>query len=453
MKTKNIILGIFSVAALAVSAQQFPLYSQYTMLPHLYNPSLVGKSGDVNASLLHRSQWKGIPGAPVTSVFTTEGAIQEQNMGLGMTIFNDNTDITQRIGFYGLYSYHLKLNEDQKLLFGLSVGVQNQRIDFSRAVIKDANDPNLMFQTAQRKSFIDVTPGVTYMWKTLEVGLSVPQLLGNKVEYNNTGGSSWFYNTQHYVFTAKYTHVLNEEKGMSIYPLLAMRYAKGAPFQFDFNAVFDWQKYGWAGLTYRHGYAMGINVGFRVNKTLRAGYAFDYSINSVKNFIGGAHEFFLGYTFAGRKTEDKPVEPPVASTAKTDSLLGELTAVNEKQNEEINKLKSELERLKSSQDSVKKVSGSVPGMQMASLSDFTNMDGSSLSKGYYVVIGAYKNLVNAESAKATNIAKYPQTNLIFNKTKNFHYVYVFKATNAEAASDVLKVMQKQYIDAWIFDLE
>lgn len=450
MKAKKIFLAVASLLALGGAAQQLPLYSQYTILPYLYNPALVGFSGEVNSSLMHRSQWKGIPGAPVTSVFTTEGAIQEKNMGIGLTVFNDNTDIIQRLGFYGMYSYHLKLNDDQKLLFGLSFGVQNQRIDFTRAVIKDDGDPYLMFKTAQRKTFLDATLGVTYMWKTLEVGLAVPQLIGNQVEYNNTTGSSWFYNTQHYLFTAKYSYMFNEEKGMSVYPLVLLRYAKGSPFQYDINAVFDWAKRGWAGLCYKSNYAVGVNVGFRVNNSLRAGYAYDYSINSVKNFIGGAHEFFLGYTFGGRKESEEPFTPPTAGVS--DSVIKELSAINEKQTEEINKLKTEVEELRMKQDSVK-LAISQPPVEIVKAEEFKTESGAAVSKGFYVVIGAFKNVSNAENLKSAIAGKYPNADLFFNKNRGFHYVYVFKSDSLKSAEEVELEMQKQYPDAWIFDLE
>ena len=66
-----------------VNAQQLPLYSQYYAIPFLTNPSLAGNTDFVNASLIHKSMWKDIPGAPVTSAFTIEGPIAEKNIGLG----------------------------------------------------------------------------------------------------------------------------------------------------------------------------------------------------------------------------------------------------------------------------------------------------------------------------------------------------------------------------------
>ncbi|MBC7863767.1 MAG: PorP/SprF family type IX secretion system membrane protein [Bacteroidia bacterium] len=448
MKNRNIILAIFTSLSFGAFAQQLPLYSQYTSLPYLYNPSMVGVSGDVNASLLHRTQWKGIPGAPVTSVFTCEGAIQEKNMGLGLTVLNDNTDISQRVGAYGLYSYHLKINEDQKVLFGLSFGVMNQRIDFSRAIVKDANDPFMTYKTAQRKTYLDATLGATYMWKTLEVGICVPQLIGSKVNYLGTNSSSYYYQSRHYMMSLKYTFDVDKEKGMTVYPLVMLRYAKGAPFQFDVNGVFDWKKRGWAGLCYKHGYAVGVNIGFRVNNSLRAGYAFDYSINSVKNFIGGAHEFFLGYTFGSKNGKSD-----LTSTGNYDSLINEVTAKNTKQQEEIDKLNEELKKLKEHRDSVRTFIANNPDVKKANVTDFKTEGGSSIKKGMYVVVGAYKSLDNATKDKDFNKEFYKEADLIFNPARGLHYVYVLTSTDIEAANDVLQVIKKKYPDAWIYLLE
>lgn len=448
---KLVILAAFTGLTLVNVAQQLPLYSQYTAVPYLYNPALAGTGENVNASLIHRSQWKGIPGAPATSLFTAEGPIAEKNIGLAGTIFQDVTDITQRVGFYTSYSYKLKINEEQKVLFGLSIGAAQQRIDLSNAIIKDDNDPMLMYRQSLRKTFVDATLGVVYGWKTLEVGLCVPQLIGNKIEYVNTNSSSYYHLARHYMFSAKYTFDVNKEQGMQVYPLVLLRYAPGAPFQYDINAVFDWNKYGWAALTYRSNYAVGINIGFRLNNTLRAGYAYDFTVNTVKNYAGGAHEFFLGYTFGGKKEKEKSGTEPVADT-KSDSLLNDLYSRDQQQKEEIVKLKEELTILRSQQDSLKKNSAA-QGMLLANANDFKTETGDEVKKGYYVVVGAFKSESNANNVKSSVSSKYPESSLIFNKERGLFYVYVMRTDAPDVAEEVMKVMRQQYPGAWIFDMK
>lgn len=453
---KNIFISLFTGICLVASAQQLPLYNQYTSLPYLYNPSMVGYQGGINTSLLHRSQWKGIPGAPVTSVLTAEGPVQEKNIGLGVTMFNDATDIVQKTGFYTAYSYKLKIDEDNKVLFGLALGVLNNRIDFSRSIVSDQNDPLLMNRQNQHKTVFDATLGATYVWKTLEVGIAVPQLLGNKVAFLNTNSSSYYYMSRHFVFSAKYTYEIDKNKGMSVYPLVLVRYAKNAPVQYDINAVFDWEKIGWAALCYRSNYAVGINLGVRLNKTLKAGYAFDWTINTVKNYAGGAHELLLGYTFGGR--EEKAPNTEMASMAddrKVDSLYNVLQTANNTQQTEIDRLNAEVKKLKS-EDSLrnaKNIAVSGNDVLNADVNAYKTESGGNIPSGFYVVVGAFKNLANAEKVKASVTGKYSETSLFYNKEKQLHYVYVIIGESQETAQEALLIVKKQFPGSWIFNMQ
>ena len=200
------------------------------------------------------------------------------------------------------------------------------------------------------KNVADATFGVAYIWKSLEAGLAIPQLTGSKIQYSGTGASSYYYMARHFLTSIKYTFIINEDQGMTAYPLVLIRYVKGAPVQYDINGYFDWKKYGWAGITYRSGYAIGLNLGFRVNNSLRAGYAYDYSINSVKNYIAGSHEFFLGYTFG--RAPSKDYQANETSTKDRDSLMEILRISDEKHMEEIIRLKESIALLKKENDSL-----------------------------------------------------------------------------------------------------
>src|SRR5688572_29454112 len=94
---KKIIISSFAVLSLASSmnAQQLPLYSQYYHNQFILNPSMTGVNKDPNVWLIHRNQWKDIPGAPVTNALTLDGNVWENKMGLGLMVFNDVTDIVE----------------------------------------------------------------------------------------------------------------------------------------------------------------------------------------------------------------------------------------------------------------------------------------------------------------------------------------------------------------------
>lgn len=51
---------------LGAKAQQEPQYTQYMYNTLVVNPGYTGSTGNLEANLLHRTQWVGIDGAPQT---------------------------------------------------------------------------------------------------------------------------------------------------------------------------------------------------------------------------------------------------------------------------------------------------------------------------------------------------------------------------------------------------
>ena len=149
----------------------------------------------------------------------------------------------------------------------------------------------------QRRAVIDASFGIMYLLKKLEVGIAVPQILGNSFEYANNNSRTFYNLSRHYLASVKYTFDINTEKGISVYPLVLMRYAPGAPVQYDINAVFNLQNIGWLAVSYRSNYAVGLNAGIRFRNRLSIGYAYDYITSSISTYAGTSHEIMLGYTF------------------------------------------------------------------------------------------------------------------------------------------------------------
>lgn len=294
---KKIILSVITVALVGkVSAQQLPLFSQYYNNTFLYNPATTGVSGDVNAWLVHRSQWTEMPGGPVTNSLTLDGFMDAKNVGLGINIFNDVQDINERMGIYTSYAYRLKINDDQQIRFGLTLGFLDNRLDFSKAVVKDAADP-MLFQQIQHKSGLDANLGVSWNWKDLRVGISVPQLIGQHLEYDGYDQTSYYQLNRHYNATINYKYVFNEDQQLAIEPMVMMRFMPHTPFQYDINARGSWKDMLWLGFSYRSNYAVGANVGVKLFGNLSAGYAYDFIITPLKTSAGISHEFMLGYKF------------------------------------------------------------------------------------------------------------------------------------------------------------
>lgn len=459
--TAVICILLFSTA----KAQQIPFYSQYYINPFIYNPSMTGFGENINAYLIHRSQWKDIPGSPVTNALTIDGPVNGKNIGLGLSFFNDVTDIIERTGIYSSYSYRIPVNDDSRVLFGLSLGILDHRINFEKISAKDVADPVIVAES-QRKAVADATFGVSYLWKDLEVGLAIPQLLGNSVRFPETQARAYYNFSRHFLGSVKYTYMINEEKGMSVYPLALVRYTPGAPFQFDGNAVFNWQKMGWAAISYKHDYAIGVNIGIRIKENLSVGYSYDVITGSLKSAAVSGHEILLGYRFSsggGGAAHDPAKEQELSE------LQNRLTASEA----EIERLNTEVAALKTSGEATKEEEAPATGdgSTQEAQSNVTNeiSDGSirkglSLDfedenenmavKGDYIVVGSFKNKENAYKSKAKYVAEeFSDAKVVYNTRIGFYNVYVSNPPTSEAAVEELSKVRAVKPDAWILRLE
>ncbi|MFY9309981.1 MAG: PorP/SprF family type IX secretion system membrane protein [Bacteroidia bacterium] len=284
-----------------VYAQQLGMYSHYFYKPMLYNPAFAGYDNTTNALLLHRNQWTDFKGAPRLTIFTMDGSLIDNKVGIGMCLTSDRKGITNRTTGNLSYSYGISLNDDTRILFGLSLGVVYQSLDFSRTQVENNADPNL-FSDLQRKTAFDGNAGVAFVWKGLEAGIAVPQIMQNKISYQDyTNVRGYYTMARHYMASVKYKISVAEEKGISIAPQGFVRFVPGAPLQYDGVLTFDWKDKFWLGATYKSGYAVSGNAGFYVHKQLSVGYSYDIVIGSIGSYSGMAHEVMINFKFAQNK--------------------------------------------------------------------------------------------------------------------------------------------------------
>jgi len=470
------ILGLFSAGTLY--AQQIPLYSQYYFNPFIYNPAMTGTDDKANVFLINRAQWANIPGAPVTTALTLDGPIKAKKVGLGISLFSDVTDITERLGAYASYSYRLKFMDVHNLLFGLSLGVIDNRMDYSKLIYKDKKD-QLLFAQPQRKAAIDANFGVMYIWKNLEIGIAVPQIMANSLEYKYNDSRSFYNLSRHYLTSVKYTFDINPEKNISVYPLVLMRYVPGAPIQYDINAVFNWENTAWLSLSYRSDYAVGINARIMLHNQFSVGYTYELITNSLSSYAGTSHEIMIGFMFGGSGVKEpennkyqEEIDSLSAKLQETEKQLerrravklpSQLTTELEELNEEFDKYKEEIndsinkimyKSIVSSNEIVANNESNTGFISKTSPSEyFVDQSGKEAAKGYYLVIASFKNWDRkAEDLKKDFTSKGHK--IVYNKIRKWNYVYASKPdTYRQALKELTKARNSEFPTAWIHILK
>jgi len=478
MKYKHIILSFLVLLSFLAKAQQIGMYSHYFYKPMIYNPAFTGTDDATNIMIVSRSQWTDIRNSPQLNILNIDGSILDKKAGLGITVVSDKKGLTNRTSGNLNYSYRINFNEETYLSFGVSAGVVNQQINFANALVENNTDPTL-FSNNEQKTTFDANAGLALVWKGLQFGLSVPQLIGNRINYvDNSNTRSFYTHTRHYLGTLKYKINLSKEKGISIAPMGLVRFVPNTPFQYDGNLNFEWQNKFWIGATYKSDYAVGANVGFCIHKQLYLGYSYDYIIGSIAKYAGTSHELMVNFKFGKNKkdktepiTEEKPkVVAPTkleneAYVKRMDSLQKQLKESQERINELAKKLEQQQQPAvvqqtptpqNENQNSFALESNNTKtqeeGIWMVAneSKEFIDDKNKNPEGSFYVIVGTftYRDLAIAEAKRY--VEKGYQANWIYFGPKKYNYVYVAKYLSKAVALKKAKEMQSLGIkDAWI----
>lgn len=343
---KQVYTFLFAILCCGLQAQQVGMYNHYFFKPFVYNPAFAGQGNDAQVMMLSHSQWVGYNGGPQSHMLTADGAITEDKASVGLVLLNERRGIFQRTGGSAAYSYRLKINDDAYFALGLALGAVNQTIDYTKAVAENWNDPTL-FSGAQQKTTLDANAGIAFGWKGLQFGFSMPQALGNKMNYVDDSTTRTSYaQARHYMASLGYKINVLEEKGISVTPQALVRIVPNAPFQFDGNLNFAWQNKFWVGATYKSNYAIAVNAGITIHKKLSVGYSYDVITGAIGAYSGISHEIMVNYRFGSKKETEIPKEEPApettqvaANASRVDSLQEEL----DNNKERVKQLKARLD--------------------------------------------------------------------------------------------------------------
>ena len=108
--------------SVSMKAQQLPQFTQYMYNTISINPAYAGNRDALSVIGLHRSQWAGVEGAPVTQTLSIHSPLRNEKVGLGLSVINDNIGYEDYTYIYGDFSYTINLSPSTTLSFGLKGG-------------------------------------------------------------------------------------------------------------------------------------------------------------------------------------------------------------------------------------------------------------------------------------------------------------------------------------------
>lgn len=332
MRTKSVsvFLLISCIISLPVLAQQRPQYTQYIFNNYIINPALTGIENYTDVKLGYRNQWQGLDGAPKTSYISIHAPLgknfingdatsvpesggsnpmnrsfvqtyraSEPHHGIGFHAVTDQAGPLSSMYLNLTYAYHIGINENTNLSFGVAGGISKLNLDISKVKTDVEIDPAISGQINNRLQ-PDLGAGIWLYGPTYFAGLSAQSLLGRTITFTNNNAPYYGKGKEipHLFFSAGYKFFLGED--IAAIPSTMIKYVTPAPLTIDLNLKVAFQDKFWIGASYRKNDAVAAMLGFNVSSLFNVSYSYDYTTSNLNTVSNGSHEIVLGLLLNNR---------------------------------------------------------------------------------------------------------------------------------------------------------
>jgi type IX secretion system PorP/SprF family membrane protein len=300
MRTKILIVALMLTGFVSL-AQQDAQYTQYMYNTINVNPAYAGSRGVLSFFGLHRTQWVGLDGAPVTNAFSANTPIANSNLGVGLSFVNDKIGPTVENTISADLSYTIQTSETYKLSFGIKGTANLFNLDVSKLNPQDQNDP--LLQNLDNNFSPNVGAGVYFHSDKLYLGASVPNFFETK-RYDDNSVAVYKERMNMYFIGG---YVFDLSSNLKFKPAFLTKVVEGAPLQLDVSGNFLIYEKFVLGAAWRWDAAVSAMAGFQVNDGLYIGYGYDLETTKLRQYNSGSHEVFLRFELF--KRQDKIVSP------------------------------------------------------------------------------------------------------------------------------------------------
>jgi type IX secretion system PorP/SprF family membrane protein len=310
MKTilKIALASVFVFMAFSLSAQQNPMYTHYMYNTLVVNPAYAGSRDALTITALHRSQWVGFSGAPMTQTISLHTPLRNEHVGVGLSLSNDRIGPVNTTSVFFDYAYIMQLTDKSKLSLGLSAGANIFQASLTDLELDQQIDP--VFSTNISNI---VTPnfgiGAYFHMENFYAGISTTNLLQNSFSIVNPESENILIGKEqlHYFLIAG--ALIKISDNLDFKPTTLFKLTAAAPFQADLTASFVLMDRIVLGAMWRSGDAAGILAGFNITEQMHIGYSYDWSYGlKTGSYNSGSHEIVFRYDFI--KHGDKQIHTP-----------------------------------------------------------------------------------------------------------------------------------------------
>ncbi|QNR25394.1 PorP/SprF family type IX secretion system membrane protein [Croceimicrobium hydrocarbonivorans] len=280
-------------------AQQDVQFSQYMFNRVYYNPGVAGSGGAICINGLHRSQWVGFEGAPITQNININAPFKKLHGGIGLSIVNDQIGFFNNISARLMYGYQIDLSTGT-LGIGLGASFLNNQIASTGWIPSDgvngALDPGV-YGLNETGFQVDGIFGIYYESQNIWGGISSTRVIESSTDVGSFNGlsSTFIRNARHYYLMGGYNWAV-PASNWELRPSMLLKLTSGST-TFDINAMGVYNNKFWGGVTYRLQDAVAVMIGWQATPGFKLGYSYDVATSALSTRGGGSHEIMASYCF------------------------------------------------------------------------------------------------------------------------------------------------------------
>lgn len=286
---KKITTYLFLLLPCLAMAQNDLQFSHFMYNENMFNPAATGSTDKIIASLVARQQWIGVDNPPSTQFLNVHTYLNKIKGGIGLTAINDRIGFENTLNLKLNYAYHTRISESATLSGGLSAGFINKKLDGSKLIYEQGNDPHAIV-TATNEFSPDFGAGIEFNGYNITAGASSTHI--NKGLKN----ANVFENPRHYFLYAKYKVVL--DSNFAITPALLVK-SSGFITQYELNATATYKQKISLGVTYRIKESIVGLLGVSITDAVFIGYSYDFNVKPINTYSSGSHEIMLQARLSG----------------------------------------------------------------------------------------------------------------------------------------------------------
>jgi len=288
MRKEAIFCG--SLVISLVDAQYFQHYSLYMFHPQMINAGAMASYEDINALLLHKTQWTDFDGAPRINFVDVNVSVSKIKSVFGAEFFQDKIGVHNYNQITIRYAYRLLASSESFLGFGTGLSFRFIKSTYTAVKTYEEHDPQFA-QNLASKVGINLPVGIYYYTEKFYLGLSVPHLLYNQELVDSVSSSvrnKFDVSLLHYHLFTGFNIVLSPNVDM--YPSLLIKAVSGAPLQIDLAMRLFYQKIMGFGILFRTRSELGFILNYKMNDYFHIIYAYNYNFNKLSEVGSSSHE-------------------------------------------------------------------------------------------------------------------------------------------------------------------